>query len=55
MMLHFYGMRLVDSATGKVARAEHYRGRYAHLNRSFHNYLRITRILKCLGECGCVQ
>lgn len=35
---------------GEVARADHYRARYRHLNRSFHNYLRITRILKCLGE-----
>ena len=52
MMLHFYGMRLVDKATGEIARADHYRPRYRHLNHSFHNYLRITRILKSLGELG---
>ncbi|XP_013411878.1 opioid growth factor receptor-like protein 1 [Lingula anatina] len=36
----------------RIERAENYRERYAHLNRSRHNYLRITRILKSLGELG---
>lgn len=52
LMLHFYGMKLKDAATGELERGENYRNRYRHLNSSFHNYLRITRILKCLGECG---
>ena len=52
LMLDFYGMQLVDEQLGVVARAANYRSRYAHLNRSFHNYLRVTRILKCLGELG---
>jgi hypothetical protein len=52
LMLDFYGMQLVDEQLGVVARAVNYRSRYAHLNRSFHNYLRVTRILKCLGELG---
>eukprot|EP01114_Cavostelium_apophysatum_P010669 TRINITY_DN2472_c0_g1_i1.p2 TRINITY_DN2472_c0_g1~~TRINITY_DN2472_c0_g1_i1.p2 ORF type:complete len:303 (-),score=73.20 TRINITY_DN2472_c0_g1_i1:1210-2118(-) len=52
MMLDFYGMRLVDRTTGQIERASNYRDRYQHLNRSFHNYLRITRILKFLGEVG---
>jgi len=51
LMLDFYGIKLVDS-TGKLTRADNWKSRYAHLNRSFHNYLRITRILKCLGEVG---
>jgi hypothetical protein len=25
---------------------------FANLNRSGHNYLRITRVIKCLGEVG---
>jgi len=29
-----------------------FRSRYDNLNNCFHNYLRITRILKCLGEVG---
>ena len=52
MMLDFYGMVLLDEETGEVGRGENYRARFAHLNSSFHNYLRITRILKCLGEFG---
>jgi hypothetical protein len=52
MMLDFYGLKLVDKTTGKVERGDNYKERYLHLNRSFHNYLRITRILKCLGLVG---
>jgi hypothetical protein len=52
LMLDFYGMKLLDDELGLVGRSPNHRSRYAHLNRSFHNYLRITRILKCLGELG---
>ena len=52
LMLDFYGMQLADESLGLVVRANNYEPRYAHLNRSMHNYLRITRILKCLGELG---
>eukprot|EP01083_Nonionella_stella_P050633 134623_1 len=52
LMLDFYGMTLVDRETGRISRADNFRARYAHLSHSFHNYLRITRILKCLGELG---
>lgn len=39
--------------TGEVGRNEDtYKRRYNHLNNSFHNYLRISRILKALGEFG---
>lgn len=51
LMLDFYGMQL-DRATGKVSRSKSFRKRYDNLNACFHNYLRITRILKCLGEMG---
>eukprot|EP01080_Neovahlkampfia_damariscottae_P001458 gene1458-12077_t len=53
MMLDFYGMILLDEKTGEVDRNHQiWEGRIHHLNHSFHNYLRITRILKCLGMCG---
>ena len=35
---------------GEIERAENWKNRFQHLNHSMHNYLRITRILKCLGE-----
>jgi len=52
LMLDFYGMKLLDKKTGEIGRGDNWKTRYAHLNRSFHNYLRITRILKCFGEVG---
>ncbi|XP_058410035.1 opioid growth factor receptor-like protein 1 isoform X2 [Diceros bicornis minor] len=51
MMLEFFGMKLTDK-TGNVARAANWQERFQHLNESQHNYLRITRILKSLGELG---
>ncbi|XP_030742601.1 opioid growth factor receptor-like protein 1 [Echinops telfairi] len=51
MMLEFFGIKLVDK-TGNVARAANWQERFQHLNESQHNYLRITRILKSLGELG---
>lgn len=52
MMLDFYGMQLEDSDTGLLRRTTSYRDRYHHLTGSFHNYLRISRILKSLSEMG---
>jgi hypothetical protein len=52
MMLHFYGMKLVSYETGGVTRANNWREQFANLNHSEHNFLRITRILKSLGEMG---
>ena len=56
MMLDFYGMRLVNAETGDVARRgdddDSFLPNYANLNKCGHNYLRITRILKSLGEMG---
>ncbi|XP_006898976.1 PREDICTED: opioid growth factor receptor-like protein 1-like, partial [Elephantulus edwardii] len=51
MMLEFFGIKLIDK-TGNVARATNWQQRFQHLNESQHNYLRITRILKSLGELG---
>jgi hypothetical protein len=50
LMLDFYGIQLKNSETGELARAENYQERYENLSKRSHNYLRITRILKCLGE-----
>ncbi|RUS81059.1 hypothetical protein EGW08_011178 [Elysia chlorotica] len=50
MMLDFYGMKLEDRRTGKIQRSKRWRECYENLNYSSHNYLRITRILKSLGE-----
>uniref|UniRef100_A0A8D0HBE2 Opioid growth factor receptor n=1 Tax=Sphenodon punctatus TaxID=8508 RepID=A0A8D0HBE2_SPHPU len=52
LMLGFYGIRLVNLETGEVARAENWFRRFQNLDRYSHNNLRITRILKCLGEMG---
>ncbi|XP_063028594.1 opioid growth factor receptor isoform X1 [Melospiza melodia melodia] len=52
LMLGFYGINLVNEETGELKRAENWRERFENLNRFSHNNLRITRILKCLGEMG---
>lgn len=52
LMLGFYGIQLVDEDTGDVKRADNWRERFANLERNMHNNLRITRILKSLGELG---
>lgn len=53
LMLDFYGLVLLNENTGQIARnAQTYSQIYKHLNYSFHNYLRITRILKHLGIVG---
>lgn len=52
LMLGFYGIRLEDRDTGKVRRAQNYQKRFQNLNCHSHNNLRITRILKSLGELG---
>ncbi|XP_068424733.1 opioid growth factor receptor-like protein 1 [Clinocottus analis] len=51
LMLDFYGIKLLDKS-GNVARAPNWQERFQHLNESQHNYLRVTRILKSLGELG---
>ncbi|TFK40540.1 opioid growth factor receptor conserved region-domain-containing protein [Crucibulum laeve] len=55
LMLDFCGMRLVSEKTGLLDRVlppRNYGGRYHNLVHSSHNYLRISRILKCLSEFG---
>ncbi|KFP74893.1 Opioid growth factor receptor, partial [Acanthisitta chloris] len=52
LMLGFYGITLVNEETGELKRAQNWIERFENLNRFSHNNLRITRILKCLGEMG---
>ncbi|KAM4622691.1 opioid growth factor receptor isoform 2-T2 [Discoglossus pictus] len=52
LMLGFYGIRLLNEKTGEVERADNWQDRFGNLNYHSHNNLRITRILKCLGELG---
>nr|AFM43705.1 opioid growth factor receptor [Azumapecten farreri] len=52
LMLDFYGMELESEETGQIKRGENWESQFNNLNRSYHNYLRITRILKSLGEFG---
>lgn len=56
LMLDFYGMELLDYATGQIGRhPKHYKSRYENLNTHGHNYLRISRMLMSLGELGFVR
>ncbi|XP_053563816.1 opioid growth factor receptor [Bombina bombina] len=52
LMLGFYGITLENEETGQVKRADNWEERFENLNCHSHNNLRITRILKCLGEMG---
>ncbi|KAJ3567042.1 hypothetical protein NP233_g6618 [Leucocoprinus birnbaumii] len=55
LMLDFYGMRLLSQETGLLGRVlppRNFEARYRNLVTSSHNYLRISRILKCLSELG---
>ncbi|MES1908966.1 MAG: hypothetical protein MHM6MM_001794 [Cercozoa sp. M6MM] len=58
LMMDFYGFDTImadrDSPDSDVVfeRSEKWRVRFRNLNTSSHNYLRITRIIKCLGELG---
>ncbi|XP_033009592.1 opioid growth factor receptor [Lacerta agilis] len=52
LMLDFYGIELLNEKTGELGRAKNWQERFENLNRFSHNNLRITRILKCLGELG---
>ncbi|KAM8756737.1 opioid growth factor receptor-like [Acanthopagrus schlegelii] len=52
LMLDFYGIKLCDEGTGEVKRAHNWRERFNNLDNHSHNNLRITRILKCLGNLG---
>lgn len=58
IMLEFYGLKLISPLTGELALEDSvpapspssYLKRFENLERNSHNFLRITRILKCLNE-----
>ena len=50
LILDFYGAEVVDWQTGELVRSGNCQARFTNLNSRSHNYLRITRILKWLGE-----
>ena len=52
LMLDFYGFRLCNEETGEIERADNWKKRFRNLCHSSHNWLRVTRILKSLGELG---
>jgi len=53
MLLNFFGLRLVNDLTGEVGREpEVWQARYCHLNTRTNNNIRITRMLKSLGQLG---
>ncbi|GAA5835065.1 hypothetical protein JCM11251_000152 [Rhodosporidiobolus azoricus] len=63
IILAFYGLRLVSPETGELALEDSvpapdpasYLQRFRNLEHNSHNFLRITRMLKCMGEFGLVQ
>ena len=55
MILDFWGFEVVDRLTGRLERrkpAHVAMERLENLENHGHNYMRITRVLKCLGEMG---
>lgn len=52
LMLDFYGFKLLSRETGVIAPSKNAIPRFKNLSTHSHNFLRITRILKCLGELG---
>ena len=54
LFLDFLGIALVDEITGAVERTPCFAARFENLRARGHNFLRITRVLKCLGELGSV-
>jgi len=53
LIYNFYGMKIIDHNTGKVARSDHYEKRYDKtLITSLHNHLRVRRILTHMNVVG---
>ena len=50
MMMRFYGADVVNFVTGELRRSENFRERLDNLNQRAHNWLRVSRVLKWLGE-----
>jgi hypothetical protein len=50
LILDFYGAVLLNNVTGELARSANYVDRFNNLQTNTHNYLRISRLLKSMGE-----
>ena len=52
-MLNFFGMKLANDLTGEVTREQDvWQARYCHINTRTNNNIKITRMLKSLGQLG---
>jgi len=53
LMLNFFGMKLANDLTGEVIREQDvWQARYCHINTRTNNNIKITRMLKSLGQLG---
>lgn len=53
LMLNFFGMKLANDLTGEVTREQDiWQARYCHINTRTNNNIKITRMLKSLGQLG---
>uniref|UniRef100_A0A8C5MA38 Integrase zinc-binding domain-containing protein n=1 Tax=Leptobrachium leishanense TaxID=445787 RepID=A0A8C5MA38_9ANUR len=55
LMLNFFGVKLVGEEEIEVIRDSNFSTRFSNLNTNTHNNLRITRIVKIMGELGAAQ
>uniref|UniRef100_A0A8C5LVU1 RNase H type-1 domain-containing protein n=1 Tax=Leptobrachium leishanense TaxID=445787 RepID=A0A8C5LVU1_9ANUR len=55
LMLNFFGVKLVGEEEIEVIRDSNFSTRFSNLNTNTHNNLRITRIVKSMGELGAAQ
>lgn len=52
LAMDFYGFSVANRATGELTKTMDWEARFSNLNTKTHNFLRLTRILKWLGEFG---
>jgi len=53
LMLNYFGMKLVNDATGEIGRdPQNWEARYCRTNTCTNNNIKITRMLKSLGQLG---
>jgi len=53
LLLNFFGMKLANDLTGEITREEDvWQARYCHINTRTNNNIKITRMLKSLGQLG---
>uniref|UniRef100_A0A8C5WDC9 Integrase catalytic domain-containing protein n=1 Tax=Leptobrachium leishanense TaxID=445787 RepID=A0A8C5WDC9_9ANUR len=55
LMLNFFGVKIVGEEEIEVIRDSNFSTHFSNLNTNTHNNLRITRIVKSMGELGAAQ